>query len=240
MIAALAVVPATPLLLAENVGRVDPVPELRSAARAAVGSVAAQADRLVVITASDVHPRHSRPPLGARVARELLPREADEVVVVPWDAPVDVCRGLGSEVAAAALDPAARTALVVVADGCATRTEKAPGHLDPRASRMDADWLLALGCDESRGDPGEESPAPMRAWTGEELGPATPIDPRALLALDAGLAGELLFHGRAPLQVLAGALAEDDGSATARGALTAYEVMVGDPFGVRYVVLAAH
>lgn len=231
MISAVAVVPGTPLLLPENVGRVDPVPELRVAARSAVASVAAQADRVVVVTASDVDPRHTHEPLGVRVARTLLTRDPDDLVVVGWDAPTDVCRGLGSGLAGAAASGPGRTALVVVADGCATRTEKAPGHLDARSFDVDTAWLKALGGDEFRCP----SPAPMHSWSPADLSTARAVDARGLLALDAGLAAELHFQGRAPLQVLAGVLAE-----RARGvALTAYALMVGDPFGVRYVVLAA-
>ena len=66
-----------------------------------------------------------------------------------------------------------------------------------------------------------------------ELG--RPMDPQALLALDPSLAEQLWFGGRAPLQVLAGALLADGRDP----APTAYRSWVGDPFGVRYVVLAA-
>lgn len=66
---------------------------------------------------------------------------------------------------------------LVVADGSACRTEKAPGFFDARAEPFDAQVSAAL----------------------------RDADPAALLALDAELASELLVGARAPLQVLAGA-----------------------------------
>jgi hypothetical protein len=57
--------------------------------------------------------------------------------------------------------------LLVVGDGTAKRTEKAPGHLDPRAEGFDAQVLAAL----------------------------TAGDPQSLAALDADLAAELWAGG---------------------------------------------
>ncbi|MEU9143498.1 hypothetical protein [Streptomyces sp. NPDC048349] len=71
----------------------------------------------------------------------------------------------------------ARVALLVMGDGSACRTLKAPGYLDERAAGFDAAAARALGA----------------------------ADTAALAALDAGLAAELLAAGRAPWQVLAGA-----------------------------------
>ncbi|WP_225801329.1 class III extradiol dioxygenase subunit B-like domain-containing protein [Streptomyces sp. NK15101] len=85
----------------------------------------------------------------------------------------DVCAGTGRELAASA----GRVALLVLGDGSACRTVKAPGYLDERAAGFDAEAARALGT----------------------------ADAAALLALDAGLASELKAAGRAPWQVLAGA-----------------------------------
>lgn len=71
----------------------------------------------------------------------------------------------------------ARVALLVMGDGSACRTLKAPGYLDERAAAFDAAAARALGA----------------------------ADVAALAALDAELAAELLAAGRAPWQVLAGA-----------------------------------
>ncbi len=71
----------------------------------------------------------------------------------------------------------ATTALLIVGDGAATHTDKAPGYLDERAGPFDDAVAAALAA----------------------------ADPDALAALDPALAAELLASGRAPWQVLAGA-----------------------------------
>lgn len=70
-----------------------------------------------------------------------------------------------------------RVALLVMGDGSACRTVKAPGYLDPRAEGFDAVAARALGA----------------------------ADVPALAELDAPLAYELKAAGRGPWQVLAGA-----------------------------------
>lgn len=72
---------------------------------------------------------------------------------------------------------AARVALLVMGDGSACRTVKAPGYLDERAAGFDQEAARALGA----------------------------ADTGALVALDEALARELKAAGRAPWQVLAGA-----------------------------------
>ncbi|MFH8366516.1 class III extradiol dioxygenase subunit B-like domain-containing protein [Streptomyces sp. NPDC018031] len=88
------------------------------------------------------------------------------------------CRVIGRELAA----PADRLALLVMGDGSACRTLKAPGYLDERAAGFDAAVTGALAA----------------------------ADTGALQALDPGLAAELRVSGRACWQVLAGA-GEDAG-----------------------------
>ncbi|HCA86207.1 MAG TPA: hypothetical protein DEQ61_12310, partial [Streptomyces sp.] len=83
------------------------------------------------------------------------------------------CAQVGREIAAGA----ERVALLVMGDGSACRTLKAPGYLDERATGFDAGAARALGA----------------------------ADTEALMALDAELAYELKAVGRAPWQVLAGA-----------------------------------
>ncbi|MFE3492316.1 hypothetical protein ACFXOS_04305 [Streptomyces sp. NPDC059175] len=125
---------------------------------------------------------------GARPARVLPP----SLSVAAWlldrvrwaDAPVEGlgvderlsperCAHTGRELAARA----GRTALLVMADGSACRTLKAPGYLDERAASFDAGVAGALAA----------------------------ADTAALKALDVSLAYELKAAGRAPWQVLAGA-----------------------------------
>jgi hypothetical protein len=92
-------------------------------------------------------------------------------VGVTPDAETAECLALGRELASSPVR------LLVVGDGSACRTEKAPGHLDPRAESFDR--------------------AAERALAGG--------DAEALLRLDAALAAELLVSGRAAWHVLAGA-----------------------------------
>ncbi|WP_282696057.1 class III extradiol dioxygenase subunit B-like domain-containing protein [Streptomyces sp. CC208A] len=88
-------------------------------------------------------------------------------------ATAEECAEAGRRLAASA----ERVALLVMGDGSACRTVKAPGYLDERAAGFDAEAARALGS----------------------------ADVPGLLALDAGLAYELKAAGRAPWQVLAGA-----------------------------------
>ncbi|MGW3230984.1 class III extradiol dioxygenase subunit B-like domain-containing protein [Kitasatospora sp. NPDC001095] len=92
---------------------------------------------------------------------------------VPADAPADRMLGLGQGLAGLA----DRVALLVLGDGSACRSVKAPGYLDERAEDFDTVLAAALGT----------------------------ADLPALAALDPGLAAELKADGRAPWQVLAGA-----------------------------------
>jgi hypothetical protein len=95
---------------------------------------------------------------------------------------------------------ASRVALLVMADGSARRGLKAPGYLDERSLPFDAHVTEAI-----------------RAG-----------DMAALLALDDGLARDLMATGRPAWQVLAGAL---DGQRPA--SVIRY---CDDPFGVAYLV----
>ncbi|SCD41828.1 hypothetical protein GA0115236_106013, partial [Streptomyces sp. IgraMP-1] len=98
-----------------------------------------------------------------------------EGLAVGTGCPPGRCAELGAGLAAGP----ARTALLVLGDGSACRTVKAPGYLDERA-------------------------APFDALAAEALGTA---DTAALAGLDPVLAEELGAAGRAPWQVLAGAAA---------------------------------
>ncbi|ODU00895.1 MAG: hypothetical protein ABS81_22170 [Pseudonocardia sp. SCN 72-86] len=95
-------------------------------------------------------------------------------LVAPDLAPAD-CMALGRALAS----DTDGVGLLVVGDGAATHTEKAPGHLDPRAAAFDERVAAALAA----------------------------ADTDALAALDPGLAAQLWVAGRAPWQVLAGAAA---------------------------------
>ncbi|MBH5337341.1 hypothetical protein IHE55_22305 [Streptomyces pactum] len=124
-------------------------------------------------------PAEARPlPVSLAVAAWLLERTGwaaapVEGLAVAETADGDACAATGRELA----DPAGRLALLVMGDGSACRSLKAPGYLDERAAGFDAAVARALGT----------------------------ADTAALAALDAGLAAELRVAGRAPWQVLAAA-----------------------------------
>lgn len=109
------VVPPVPALLPEYASLVDPVADLRAAATAAVAGLRAAGGPVGVLGS----------PGAARVADHLL----DGVPHAPYDAE---------------RPPADRAGLLVLGNGSAMRTEKAPGHLDERAEGFDAALGAAL------------------------------------------------------------------------------------------------
>lgn len=112
------VVPAALALLPGYAGLEDPLPELRAAARAAVAWLVAQHPGEVSLLAADPRPDNAARGVGSsageRVGRQLL-------LDVGYDGQV-VDRAAG---------------LLVVANGSACRSEKAPGHLDERSFDYD-------------------------------------------------------------------------------------------------------
>jgi hypothetical protein len=127
------VVPSTLALLPEYAGEMDPVAALRSACEDAVlWLVDRHPEQLTVLTVEtrpDNVARGVVEPPGARVARRLLSGYAGDVdlAVVPRD-----------------VVPARASGFLVVANGSATRGEKAPGHLDQRSFAFDAAIDTAL------------------------------------------------------------------------------------------------
>ncbi|MFF5505801.1 class III extradiol dioxygenase subunit B-like domain-containing protein [Streptomyces roseolus] len=124
-------------------------------------------------------PGGDRPlPASLAVGAWLLSRTgasgaAVEGLGVDEEASAEECAEYGRRLAASA----ERVALLVLGDGSACRTVKAPGYFDERAAGFDAEAARVLGS----------------------------ADVPGVLALDAGLARELKAAGRAPWQVLAGA-----------------------------------
>jgi hypothetical protein len=167
------VVPGAPALLPSYAGLVDPLAEVRATAVAAVGWLveAVPNDGAVVVVGAPADPANAARGVAeskaARVARVLLESAG-------FTAPV-------TESDTGAVPPEAR-ALLVVADGSARRGEKAPGHLDERASGFDAavDSALRHG------------------------------DPAALRALDPQLGADLLAAGVPALRALGHAVERVD------------------------------
>jgi hypothetical protein len=118
--------------------------------------------------------------------------------VVTENATPTECADLGARLAGYP----APTVLLVMGDGSASRDEKAPGSLDPRAVPFDTAVADALAS----------------------------VDTAALAALDPALARELFAAGRAPWQILAGAVEAD--ARPWKGELRSAEA----PYGVGYLV----
>ena len=120
-------VPSALVLLPEYAGLVDPVPALRSACTSAVAELVAEHPEVVGLIAAPPRPdnvaRGVSSPAGQRVARHLLSE-------VGWSGKVT--------------GPAPGAPLLVVGNGSACRSDKAPGHLDARAPSFDARLGAAL------------------------------------------------------------------------------------------------
>ncbi|MFI9364205.1 class III extradiol dioxygenase subunit B-like domain-containing protein [Kitasatospora sp. NPDC053057] len=205
MLVAAAVCPCPPLLVPEvAAGAAPELDALRAACDEALEALVAAEPQLVVVVgagpdaevwteggAGSFH-RYGVPLVaklpGARVeGPELAPSLTvgawlleragvtlpTHACAVPADAPADRMLGLGQGLAGLA----DRVALLVLGDGSACRSLKAPGYLDERAEGFDAALAAALGS----------------------------ADLPALAAVDPALAAELKAEGRAPWQVLAGA-----------------------------------
>jgi hypothetical protein len=230
VLTAAALCPAAPLLARELTG-VDPVvPELRQACREAADAlVQADPDVIVVVGAGErtrtwdaatasldlshyaPSPGVSSSPSSSAVAAGTLPlplglggRLLDQAGYHGRRELQEVGAAEPASVCAplgaSLAQRAARVALLVMADGSARRGLKAPGYLDERSAGFDAEVGRAVR-------------------TG---------DLRALLVLDAALAGELMASGRPAWQVLAGAA--DGGRPVS---MIRYD---DDPFGVAYLV----
>ncbi|KOU44291.1 class III extradiol dioxygenase subunit B-like domain-containing protein [Streptomyces sp. WM6378] len=206
MLVAAAVCPCPPLLVPEvAAGAAPELDAARDACADAVGVLAAsRPDLLVVVGPAEQGGTFRQGAVGSfagfgvDVSVRLGPGEAGgqrlplSLTVGAWlleragwaDAPVEglavaeqlepgPCIGTGRDLAARA----ARVALLVMGDGSACRTLKAPGYLDERAASFDQVASAALGA----------------------------ADTSTLMGLDDRLAYELKVAGRAPWQVLAGA-----------------------------------
>jgi hypothetical protein len=204
MLIAAALCPAPPLLARELTGADPVLPELRHACREAVDELIQTGPQVMVVVGAAAREdtfdprarldlsayapglsaggRADQPApdlplavgLGSRLLDDAGYRGRRELRSVGDGTPPAACAALGAQLALAA----DRVTLLVMADGSARRTRRAPGYLDPRAAPFDAEVGRAL-----------------RAG-----------DMAALLALDSALAADLLATGRPAWQVLAGAM----------------------------------
>jgi hypothetical protein len=235
-----ALCPAPPLLARELTGADPVVPELRQACLDAATDLLQSGPDVIVVVGAGEQTRgfgaRGRLDLAA-YAPALALAEMDEAgrngsrrqgSAVDWGGdPVPLPLGLGCRLLeqagyggplalhtvddwASAADcaalgarlaaAAAQVAMLVMADGSARRGLKAPGYLDERSFPFDAQVTEAIRA-------GDMAP---------------------LLALDAGLARDLMATGRPAWQVLAGAIGERRPASVIR--------YCDDPFGVAYLV----
>jgi hypothetical protein len=205
MIIAAALCPAPPLLLPGLTGAAEVLPELRRACAAATEELTAAGPDLVVVvgaaqTTADWDPAartavsayapgltpagtgtetgSGHLPISLGVGSWLLDQAGftaeRQLHSIAETEPAERCAQAGKELAARP----ERTGLLVLADGSACRSLKAPGYLDQRSAGFDAEVERAVKAS----------------------------DFQALLAIDADLARELMAAGRPAWQVLAGAL----------------------------------
>ncbi|MBO0820616.1 MAG: hypothetical protein J2P26_07165 [Nocardiopsaceae bacterium] len=224
------VCPSPPLLAAGLTGRAAVVPDLSRACAAAVARLLDGGPETVAVVAGGPATRTWDPgsrldraaygpglprgtvglPLGLGIGAMLLDEAGYTgtrlLQAVASGAEPEECLALGAALA----DRADRTGLLVVGDGTARRTPKAPGHFDQRAAGFDA--------------------AAERALRSGDLASLAGLDPR--------LAAELMATGRAAWQVLAGAMSPRPASPgrppgpPARGEV----LYAAAPFGVGYLV----
>lgn len=128
---------------------------------------------------SRYHPELPLPVLVAGWLREQVGAGDITVTVFPVavGASTEQCRRLGGQLAERLRRQDAPAALLVLGDGAATHSLRAPGYLDHRAQELDESVAAAFAA----------------------------ADPAALLELDPQLAGELLVAGREAWQVAAAA-----------------------------------
>jgi hypothetical protein len=191
---AVAVCPATPLLSPEVSVSPDGVGEVQAAARAAVAAlVGAAPDRVVVVgEAPRLGPYDgtwdwsgfglparpdggaTRLPRGLAVGAWLLDdagwKGRRDYLGVPVETTSAVCEEQGRGVTSSD----GRVGLLVIADGSAKRSLKAPGHLDPRAEGFDA----ALAATLAAADVGAPRFRCSRRRRPERPGPARCCEPR--------------------------------------------------------------
>ena len=164
VIVSAAICPPAPLLARELTGLDPVVPELRRACAAAAGRLVRSAPEVIAVVGAGrrtgTWPTDSRfnlaafaPALGTRGGRALGPgpalplplglgarlldecgyRGSRRLQSVNQDEPTTACLRLGADLA----DLGGRVGLLVMADGSACRSLRAPGYLDPRAAAFD-------------------------------------------------------------------------------------------------------
>ena len=147
-----AFVPMTPLFFRHLSGDADPVAELREAAVDVVRQTCQHAEQVLVLcpvggreAPGDWHdPSRARPVHGG--PRSLAEQVGEHLIELAGvKAPVSyLACPAGVVDLAGLLDPRVRSALVVLGDGAAARSQAAPGHIDDRSFPYDDAVAAAL------------------------------------------------------------------------------------------------
>ena len=199
MITAAALCPSPPLLCRELTGRGAVAPELRAACSEVTARLLRDDPEVIVIIGpadatgiwddgTRLNPSVFAPPiagagpgspplalgLGAMLLDQASYQGRRVHQAVGHDEPASACVRLGADLA----DSGARMALLVMGDGSARRSLRAPGYLDTRAAAFDAEVERAIRAGE--------------------------LD--ALQRLDQTLGRDLMATGRPAWQVLSGAM----------------------------------
>lgn len=198
------VVPAAPALLPGLGGAADPLSDLRERARQLVLETITAAKGnpqvLVIGAGESTRPWSIEAPSGAarfttglvpegalptdlEIGRSFAPSTGGELVLqsIAADASPQECAALGRDLASG--EP---TVLICVADGPATLTEKAPGHLQPEAAPFARELARALAETDAAALAGLDPLTCDRLWMRGR--PALQV----LAAAAGGLAGEVL------------------------------------------------
>ncbi len=152
----------TPRALLSPTSREDPVADLRAACDEAIGAVLAVSPAKLAVLAAPVgsanRQRGVSDPLGLRVARHLLSGHLGAGVGVSEHQALPYA-------AAALLETAEPTTLLVMADGSARRGEKAPGHLHPQAIGFDEVIAKALRTGDAESLAGLDPELGTEVWS---------------------------------------------------------------------------
>ncbi|MGN6606045.1 MAG: hypothetical protein ACTHMS_03400 [Jatrophihabitans sp.] len=216
MILGAAFVPQTPLLVpAVAQGAAADLTELTEAARTAIRRVGDGATRWLVVGAADAAAAFPAGAVGTLAGFGVpvtasLGRSADEAPTLPASLTVGTwvladAVGELADVGGLADDPSGHapavdldgaTALLVVGDGSAKRTEKAPGYFDPRAEAFDAAVAEMLGA----GDP-RRLAEPQAQGGAELMAAGAPVWAQVAGLLGDGTFTAELLHDSAPFGV---------------------------------------
>lgn len=168
-----AFVPMTPLLFRHLSGQSDPLAELRAEAVEAVRTACRGMEQVLVLCPvggreapgewhdpSRARPVHGAPrSLAEQVGEHLLELAGVQAPAsyvscadgVPDGEGLEVCRALRTSSDDSGCTPLGKSALLVLGDGAAARSQAAPGHIDDRSFAYDDAVAAALAAGDATG-----------------------------------------------------------------------------------------